>query len=154
MLRFNRKRLLGSTVAGALVISTAAGTPVSADEMVQHLGPVGPREPVLAAVGDKRIVAFYLPYSSGCAIQAVIWNNHNYPHGVVDRFWPHFADSAERFRVSLKPGQIAHIDSDDNVSLALQCGNDAKTLSIVDNEEHAAFGTSIPGHIKANASGF
>lgn len=154
MLRFTRKQLLGFTAAGALFVITAASIPVRADEMVQNLGPVGPYEPVLAAVGNKRVVAFYLPYSSGCAVHAVVWNKNVYPHGLVAEFWPHVVNSAERVRVSLKPGQIVHIDSDDNASLALQCGDSAKTLSVVDNAEQTAFGTSTQEHVKANASGF
>jgi hypothetical protein len=153
MFRFTRIRLLGFAAAGALVAVNAATMPARADEIVQHLGPVGPHEPVLAAVGTKRVVAFYLPYSSGCAVHAVVWNTTN-RDGLIAKFWPHVSDSAERVRVSLKPGQIAHIDSDDNVSLALQCGDKAKTLSIIDNDEHTAFGTSTREHVKASASGF
>jgi hypothetical protein len=142
MLRFTRKQHLAFTAAGALVVVTSASIPVRADEMVQNLGPVGPHEPVLAAVGLKRVVAFYLPYSSSCAVHAVIWNNDMHPDGLIAKFWPHVGDSAQRVRVSLKPGQIAHIDSNDNVSLALQCGDNGKMLSIVDNDEQTGFSTS------------
>jgi hypothetical protein len=154
MLRFNRKQLLGITAASALVVATVASIPVRADEMVQNLGPVGPYEPVLAAVGTKRIVAFYLPYNFGCAVHAVVWNNSLDPYGLIAEFWPRVADSAERLRVSLKPGQIAHVDSDDNISLALQCGDNAKTLSVIDNDEEVASGTATREHVKASASGF
>jgi hypothetical protein len=45
--------------AGALLALTVSGTPARADEMFQNLGPVGPHEPILTTVGNKRVIAFY-----------------------------------------------------------------------------------------------
>ncbi len=142
-----RIHLLKFTAASALVALTAASTPARANEMIHNLGPVGPHEPILATVGTKQVIAFYLPYSDGCAVHTVIWNTTD-----ADRLSA--AHSAERVRIGLKPGQIAHIDSADNVSLGLQCGDNAATLAVVDRDEHIVFGTSIPKHVKANASRF
>jgi alpha-D-ribose 1-methylphosphonate 5-triphosphate synthase subunit PhnH len=49
--------------------------------------------------------------------------------------------SAARMRINLKPGQIVHIDTTENKSLNLQCGDNAETLAIVDNDDLVAFGT-------------
>lgn len=52
------------------------------------------------------------------------------------------ADSAARVRVSLSPRQMVHIDSVENKSLNLQCGDHAETLAIVDTSERIAFGAT------------
>jgi hypothetical protein len=52
---------------------------------------------------------------------------------------------------------MVHIDSPENKSLNLQCGEDAKNLAVVDDEEHVAFGiiTQRPTPpMSASASGF
>ena len=113
--------------AGAIVALTAASTPARADEMIQNLGPVGPNEPILTTVGSKRVIAFYVPGSGTCAIQAVVWDRND-----AD------AASAARVRVSLNPGQTAQIDSAENRSLTLQCGAYAETLAVIDTEQQFA----------------
>ena len=65
--------------------------------------------------------------------------------------------TAARFRVSLNPHEIVHIDSTDNETLNLQCGENAEKLSIIDTDSAVASVITIqpPGQpIKANASGF
>ena len=47
--------------AGALVALVAVCTPAGAGDQAQNLGPVGANEPILTTVGDKRVIAFYLP---------------------------------------------------------------------------------------------
>ncbi len=100
---------------------------VRADEMAQNLGPVGPHEPILTTVGNKRIIAFYLAGDGGCNVTAVVWDSDD-----TD------ANTAAQFRVSLNPRQIAHIDSNENTSLNLQCGDRAGTLAVVG--EDSVFG--------------
>jgi len=46
--------------------------------------------------------------------------------------------SAAQIRVSLNAGQVVNIDSPDNKSLSLQCGDSAQTLKIVDSDDLAA----------------
>ena len=46
--------------------------------------------------------------------------------------------TAARFRVSLNPREVVHIDSTDNESLDLQCGYNAESLAIVDTKFIAA----------------
>ena len=111
--------------AGALVALCAAGTPARADEMVQHLGPVRAYEPILATVGSKRVIAFYVPHGKDCAINVVVWNGDD-----TD------AETASGIRVSVHRGQITHIDSPDK-SLDLRCAHG--TLAIVDIGEDRVF---------------
>ena len=47
----------GITAVGAFVALTAFGLPARADELVQHLGPVGADEPILTTFGNKQVIA-------------------------------------------------------------------------------------------------
>jgi hypothetical protein len=116
------RNFLKFAAAGALVALTAVSTPAHADEMVQNLGPVGPHEPMIATVGGKRVIAFFVPGNGNCNVQAVIWNSDS-----TDE-----ANTAAGFRVGLKAGQTASIDNVDNKSLTLRCGDYAETLAAVD----------------------
>jgi len=40
--------------------------------------------------------------------------------------------TATRVRVSLNPREMVHIDSSDNETMSLQCGDHAKTLKVVE----------------------
>jgi hypothetical protein len=121
------RNFLKFAAAGAFVALTVSGTPARADEMAQNLGPVGPHEPMITTVGSKRVIAFYVPGNGGCNVQAVIWNGDD-----TD------ANTAAGIRVSLAPGQTTAIDSVENKSLTLKCGDDAETLAIVDSNTRFA----------------
>ena len=69
----SRIQLLKFAAVGLVVLCTL-GTPTRADELAQNLGPVGPHEPILMTVGNKRVIAFYEPDSGHCAFHAVVWN--------------------------------------------------------------------------------
>jgi len=153
MLQLTRIKLLSYAAAGALLALVPAGTPAHANEVIQNFGPVASYEPILTAVGDERVIAFYLPDNGRCAVHVVVWDNP-IANSLIAKFWGRELTSAKRFRIDLSPGQITHIDSVDNESLDLQCGDNAATLAIVDSDEHIAFGTSTPKHVKASASGF
>jgi len=126
MYPLTRNRFLGFAAAGALAL-TVAGSPAHADELAQNLGPVGPNEPILTTVGNKRVIAFYLPGGGHCTINVVVWDRTDAS-----------GDSAARVRLSLNPRQMVHIDSAENKSLNLQCGESADTLAVVDNGKFIA----------------
>jgi hypothetical protein len=110
--------------ASAIVALTAVSTPSRADELIQHLGPVGPNEPILATFGNKHAIAFYEPDNGRCAVSAVVYEKTDADTGMT---------TAARFRVSLNPREVVHIDSADNESvksLNLQCGKNAEMLTI------------------------
>jgi hypothetical protein len=106
---------------GALAALTAASAPVSAEESPVHLGPVGPNEPILATVGNKRLIAFYVPDSGRCSISAVVF----------DIAPPADAPySPMRVRINLWPGEVFHLDAEQQKSVGLRCGENAATLSL------------------------
>jgi hypothetical protein len=109
-----------AAIAAALVLS-AVSVPARADDMAQNLGPVGPYDPILTSVGNKRVIAFYEPNNGHCDFRAVVWS-------ATDEN----PDSVTRFRTDLYPQQMVRVDADGNKSLSLQCGDNAKQLSIVD----------------------
>src|SRR5512145_157191 len=105
-------RILSLAAAGVVVAFAAVNPSARAEELPQNLGPVGPHEPILTTVGNKRVLAFFEPGSGHCALQAVIWNSADVN-----------ADTTSRVRTSLKPRQMVYIDTPDNKSLKLQCGD-------------------------------
>ena len=142
----NRTRCLGITAAGAFVTLTAVDLPARADELVQHLGPVGPHEPILTTFGNKRVIAFYEPDNGRCAVNAVVYEKTDADTGMT---------TAARVRVSLNPRQMVHLDSTDNKWINLQCGDGAEMLGLVDNGELVASDPQQANPpMKASASGF
>ena len=128
---FPLARMLSLAAASALVALTAVGSSARADELLQNLGPVGPHEPILTTVGNKRVLAFFEPGSGKCAFQAVIWNTAD------DN-----TDTASRVRTDLNPRQIVLIDTPDNKTLKLECGDNAESLVIIDNNHFVAAGAA------------
>lgn len=70
----NRLKFLTAVAALTVVGLAAANNPASAAERPTHLGPVGPSEPILATVGNKRLIAFYVPDSGRCSINVVLFD--------------------------------------------------------------------------------
>jgi hypothetical protein len=112
-------RLLRSTTIGCvalLMVSIAA----KADEYVTNLGPVGANEPIIAAFGGERVIAFFVPERGSCAVHTFMWKDAG-----ADAPY-----STSRVRVSLRPGEMARFDAS-HMSMNLLCGADASTLAIV-----------------------
>ena len=128
---FPLTRSLTLAAAGAIVALTVASIPTRADELAQNLGPVGPREPILTWVGSKRVIAFYQPDNGNCAVHVVVWD----PADVK-------AKSTAGFQATLNPRQMAHINTAENKSLYLQCGDNAERLSIVDTAKFVVAGAA------------
>jgi hypothetical protein len=134
-----------TVVASGFIALSSLAAPVYADDPVEHLGPVGPHEPILTNVGSKRVIAFYTPGKNACALQAIVWTQEE------------DTTSPARVRVSMDPGAIVHIDSPENESLNLQCSDDAKKLAVIEDDQRVAFGMTIEEPmqtIKASAGGF
>jgi hypothetical protein len=123
------RNFLKFAAASAIVALTAVSTPARADELVQHLGPVGPHEPILATFGNKRAIAFYEPDNGRCAVSAVVYEKTDADTGLT---------TAARVRVNLNPREVVHVDSTDNQTLTLKCGDYAEILSVVDAEQQVA----------------
>lgn len=142
MLALRCTQLSKLAAVGSLVALGAFGLPAHADE--QNLGPVGPHEPILSTVGSKRVIAFYLPGSDSCTLHMVIGDVRDPEAAFVSRI-----------RVDLEPGQMVHLDSVEQKSLNLECGDNAEKLAIVDDDELVAFGLQQEASTtKASTSGF
>jgi hypothetical protein len=94
-----------------------------------NLNPVGAHEPILTNVGSKRVIAFYEADGGHCAMHVVVWDRTDISGG-----------SAARFRVILAPHGVVHVDSPENQSLNLRCGESAETLAIVDASKYITAG--------------
>jgi hypothetical protein len=123
------RNFLKFAAASAIVALTAVSTPARADELVQNLGPVGPHQPILATFGNKRVIAFYEPDNGRCAVSAVVYDKTDADTGMT---------TAMRVRTSLNPREMVHVDSTDNKTLTLKCGDYAEILSVVDTEQALA----------------
>jgi hypothetical protein len=130
MSMLSRSRFLAFAAAGVFVV-LAASLPARADELAQNLGPVGPHEPILTSVGNKRVIAFYEPGGGHCSINVVVWDRAD-----------ESGDTAARVRVSLNPRQTVHIDSAESKSINLQCGDYAETLALVDTSKFVSAGAT------------
>jgi hypothetical protein len=116
-------RFLSLAAVGAIIALTAANISARADDFPQRLGPVGPNDTILATFGSKRAIAFYEADRGHCAINAVVYEKTDAETGLT---------TATRVRVSLNPREMVHIDSSDNETMSLQCGDHAKTLKVVE----------------------
>jgi hypothetical protein len=123
------RNFLKFAAASAIVAFTAVSTPSRADELIQHLGPVGPSEPILTTFGNKRVIAFYEPDNGRCAINAVVYDKTDADTGMT---------TAARVRVNLNPREVVYVDTTDNKTLTLKCGDYAETLSVVDTDRQVA----------------
>jgi hypothetical protein len=110
--------------AGALLALAASATSANANEIFQKSGPVGPEEPILVTVGQKHIIAFFVPGNGQCNVQAVIWNADDLE-----------AKSAAGLRINLNPAQTALIDSSATQTLTLKCSDDADSLSAIESDQ-------------------
>jgi len=130
MQALSRNGLMGWAAAAAVAFNLA-GASAYAEELAQNLGPVGPNEPILTTVGSKRVIAFYEADGAHCGMNVVVWDLNDTSGG-----------SAARVRVTLDPRQIVHIDSANNESLNLQCGDSARSLAIIDTAKVIAAGAA------------
>ena len=128
---FALSRVSRLVAVGGLVILGGYSLPTYADELAQNVGPVGPHEAILTTVGSKRLIAFYEPDGANCGLNVVMWDSADEND-----------DSPARVRVSLMARQTVHIDSADNKSINLQCGDHAETLTLVDTNKLVAAGVA------------
>ena len=117
--------------AGAFVVSlSTVNIYVSAQEIVQNLGPVGPNDGILATIGTMHVVAFFEPRDGRCAVNAVVWDDLGSDAG----------ESAKRVLVKVEAGELLLIETSKQESLNLQCGSNAATLAAIDIQGRAASG--------------
>jgi hypothetical protein len=118
---FSRTILSTLVATNALLMAAAGSGPTLAEDRASNLGPVGPREPILANLADQRIVAFFVPERDSCAVNAVTWKDSG----------PDAPYASTRVRILLKPGQIVQIDGAQPHAIGLLCGADASNLAAI-----------------------
>jgi NAD(P)-dependent dehydrogenase (short-subunit alcohol dehydrogenase family) len=129
MYTLGRLRFASCAAAGALVVLAAANTSARAEDLPQRYGPVGPSDTILATFGNKQAIAFYEVDNGRCAVSAVVYDKTDAETG---------QDTAARVRISLEPREMVQIDSTDNETLHLECGDYAKTLAVIENNPQVA----------------
>ena len=133
MYPLTRLRFLSFAAASAIAALAATNTSTRADELPQNLGPVGPNDTILMTFGSKRAIAFYEVDNGRCALSAVVYEKTDAETGLT---------TAARVRVSLDPLAMVHIDSPDNETMSLQCGDRAETLKVIDPKAFIAAGAA------------
>lgn len=114
------------SIATASVLTVLAFTHMaSADEMQANLGPVGPNEPILATIGDNRMIAYYERNDGKCALSAVMFDAS--PKGG--------GHSSMRVRVALHPGELFNFDNADGQRVVMTCGPNANLLTVLNRGE-------------------
>jgi hypothetical protein len=107
--------------AAATAIAALVGaSPVLAEDVSTNLGPVGPREPILASIGTKRMIAFYEPDGGSCFVSTVVW----------DEAAPDAPYASARLRVKLEPGQAFDLDGAKLETIKINCGEGAGNLTV------------------------
>jgi len=113
-------------IAAASVLTVLAFTHMaSADEARANLGPVGPNEPILATVGDKRMIAYYERDDGKCAVSAVMFDASTAGGGLA----------STRVRLVLHPGEIFNFDDVKGQRVVLTCGPNAGLLTVLNRGE-------------------
>jgi len=114
-------------IAAATAMAALAFTPMvsSAEETRLNLGPVGPYEPILATIGDKRLIAYYAPNGDTCDVSAVVFDAS--PSGG--------SHTSARVRVSLHPGELFHLDNVWDQSAVLTCAPNAGMLTVLNKQQ-------------------
>ena len=124
---FTVSKIATCATLGTFFVLSGFALPARAEEPIQNLGPVPAHVPIVTTFGNKGVIAFYEPDGTHCGLYAVVYN-------LADES----GASATRVRLSLNAGQIVNIDSPDNESFSLQCGDSAEALKIVDSDVVAA----------------
>ena len=127
---FSLSKISRCAAVGSIVVLGGFSLTAHA-EPPQRLGPVGPNDTISAMVGSKGVFAFYEPDGTHCDLHVVVY-------GRADES----GASAAGVRISMNARQIVSIDSPDNKTLNLQCGDSAETLRVVDPSTFIAAGAA------------
>ncbi len=112
-------------VASVLTVLAFTHTASAADQARVNLGPVGPNEPILATIGDNRMIAYYERNDGKCAVSAVMFDAS--PKGG--------GHGSMRVRVALHPGELFNLDAADGQRVVLTCGPNASLLTVLNRGE-------------------
>ena len=113
------------SIAAASVLTALAFTQVASAADQANLGPVGPNEPILATIGNKRVIAYYEANGDLCDVSAVVFDVSAAGGG----------HASTRVRVSLHPGELFHVDAVGDEQVMLTCGPNAAMLMVLNRGE-------------------
>jgi len=130
--RFNPPALGGA--AALLALATLAAPASAADDAV-NLGPVGPREPILVKMGDKRMIASYVPNGGNCFVSAVVFDATPAGGGF----------SSTRINVALHPGELFNVDGAEDRPVVLLCGFKGDMLTVLNRTEVLTYAPNTVG---------
>ncbi len=116
---------LPALAAGALFALASAALPAHAEDAATNLGPVGPREPILVKMGDKRMIAYFEPMGGNCFVDAVVFEDKPDGGGY----------GSTKIRVALHPGELLHLDGVEDRRVVLLCSFNADTLMVLNRAE-------------------
>jgi hypothetical protein len=133
MVRFSRSSL--GALAAAFVALAAVNSPAGADDITTNLGPVGPREPILVKMGDKRMIATYVPNGGNCFVSAVVFDAAPSGGGLA----------STRVRVALHPGELFNVDGSDDRPVVLLCGFKGDMLTVLNRTEVMTYAPNAVG---------
>ncbi len=117
-----------ATLAAALTAALSAplAGPAAADERSYR-----PIEAISEHVGSKHVAGYFVNDDGRC--QVVV---------MVEELWDPDQDTpgapAARLRFDLRPSQSASVDSPENVSISLTCGDKAETLALASSDNRYA----------------
>ena len=125
MVQFSRSNLSALGATCALVALLAATVPAGAEDTTTNLGPVGPREPILVKMGDKRMIASYVPNGGNCFVSAVVFDAAASGGGLC-------LDQDPR---GLHPGELFRVDGTEDRQVVLLCGFKGDMLTVLNRSE-------------------
>ena len=105
--------------AAALAVTFLAAAPASAAE------PIAPMQAVVADVGDKQLVAYYMPAAGRCALTMMLDESaDSRERGGMP------VTAAARVSVELRAGETASVDAANGERVAFTCGPDAGRMAV------------------------
>lgn len=118
------KNILPVAAAAALSVFAATDMARAGESSETNLGPVGPYEPILASVGESRLLAYFVPEHGNCAVNAV-----------MSAATPKGDGESTRVRVALHPGELFHFDGVRNERVVFTCAPGAKAMTVLNRGE-------------------
>ena len=119
------RNIMSIAVASLLSVLAVMSVASAGEPAKANLGPVGPNEPILATVGDSRLIARFRSRDGNCAVNAVMFstsaNSGGYKSKSVD--------------VTLHPGELFHFGGMKNERVVMTCGPNAKVLTVLNRGE-------------------
>jgi hypothetical protein len=119
-----RKKISISALAASIAVSLFAGTPVAHSGSPELATPseYRPRQSISYTLGSKFVSGYFLQRSSRCHVTLMVIEKPDLETPLLS--------TAARIRLILKPGQVAGLDSAEDRSLNVTCGESGDTVNV------------------------